>query len=456
MRALLLIGTLTALSTAQAPPFFVEVVDQATGRGVPLVELTTVHDVTFVTDSAGIAAIDEPELEGREVWLHVHSHGHAVPADGFGNRGLRVQVARGTSKRFAIERVNVAERLYRVTGAGIYRDSVLVGREVPLAQPLCAGGVFGQDSVQNARYAGRLFWFWGDTDRAGYPLGNFATSGATSRLPGDGGLDPSRGVDLDYFVGDDGFSRPMCPLDGPGPVWIDGLCVVADDDGREVMLCHYARMKDLGTMHEHGLARWNDATQRFDKVMALPLDELHHPLGHATRCELDGQDWLCFCHPFPQLRVRPRLADVLDVTRYEPLPAREPTALRCVETGEKVEPHGGSLAWNAYRNKWIAIVLQKFGRSALGEVWYCEADSPLGPWRDARRIVTHDDYSFYNVTQHVEFDQDGGRLIYFEGTYTKTFSGNPVATPRYDYNQVMDRLDLDDERLRFGDGDNHR
>ena len=38
-------------------------------------------------------------------------------------------------------------------------------------------------------------------------------------------------------------------------------------------------------------------------------------------------------------------------------------------------------------------------------------------------------------------------MIYFEGTYTREFSGNPVATPRYDYNQLMYRLDLADPRL---------
>ena len=47
------------------------------------------------------------------------------------------------------------------------------------------------------------------------------------------------------------------------------------------------------------------------------------------------------------------------------------------------------------------------------------------------------------------FDQDGGRLIYFEGTYTHTFSGNDNATPRYDYNQIMYRLDLADPRLNL-------
>lgn len=36
----------------------------------------------------------------------------------------------------------------------------------------------------------------------------------------------------------------------------------------------------------------------------------------------------------------------------------------------------------------------------------------------------------------------GGRVIFFEGTYTHTFSGNPEPTPRYDYNQVLYKLDL--------------
>lgn len=45
------------------------------------------------------------------------------------------------------------------------------------------------------------------------------------------------------------------------------------------------------------------------------------------------------------------------------------------------------------------------------------------------------------------FDQEGGRIIDFEGTYTATFSGNKDPTPRYDYNQVMYQLDLTDKRL---------
>jgi hypothetical protein len=39
-------------------------------------------------------------------------------------------------------------------------------------------------------------------------------------------------------------------------------------------------------------------------------------------------------------------------------------------------------------------------------------------------------------------DQQNGRLIHFEGTYTAEFSGNPRKSPRYDYNQILYRLDL--------------
>ena len=88
------------------------------------------------------------------------------------------------------------------------------------------------------------------------------------------------------------------------------------------------------------------------------------------------------------------------------------------------------------------------GTSQVGEIWYAEAEAPVGPWLHPRKIVTHDRYSFYNPVHHPEFDEEGGRRIYFEGTYTREFSGNPEPTPRYDYNQIMYRLDLADPRLR--------
>jgi hypothetical protein len=121
--------------------------------------------------------------------------------------------------------------------------------------------------------------------------------------------------------------------------------------------------------------------------------------------------------------------------------------LQDADTGKAVQAHAGSVYWNEYRHRWVLIAVQTYGTSFLGEVWYAEADTPLGPWVYARKIVTHDKYSFYNPKQHPFFDKDSGRILYFEGTYTQTFSGNTEKTPRYDYNQIMYKLDLADARL---------
>jgi hypothetical protein len=122
-----------------------------------------------------------------------------------------------------------------------------------------------------------------------------------------------------------------------------------------------------------------------------------------------------------------------------------------VETGKQVRVQHGSAAYNAYTKCWVMVFNESFGQSFLGEVWIAAAPSAEGPWRKARKIVTHsrkgEPYTFYNVVQHPEFERDGGRTIYFEGTYVTTYSGNETPTPRYDYNQMMYRLDLGDERL---------
>ena len=119
------------------------------------------------------------------------------------------------------------------------------------------------------------------------------------------------------------------------------------------------------------------------------------------------------------------------------------------ETGKRVTAHRGSVTWNGYRQRWVMIAVEIGGAASnLGEVWYAEAETPIGPWKSAVKIVTHNKYSFYNPKQHAMLDQNDGRTIYFEGTYTQTFSGNTDSTPRYEYNQIMYRLDLDDPRLK--------
>ncbi len=466
--------------------FKIQVVDRRTGRGVPLVELRTVNSIRYFTDSNGIVAFHEPGLMNKEVFFFVESHGYEFPKDGFGMRGKRLKTTPGTGAIIQIDRINIAERLYRVTGQGIYRDSVLTGTSVPLKNPTLNGQVVGQDSVFAWIYHGRLFWMWGDTGRPSYPLGNFAMSGALSDLPGHGGLDPSVGVNLEYYVGDDGFSRKMCPLKEHGLVWLDGLLTVQDPRGNERMVAKFARLKGLAEVLERGLVVFNDTTKTFELLLRPGLELLpYRNTGHAFRVEVAGRLYYYFTSPSPvgaRLRVRAQWDDVIDPNRYEVLTALDRTSdagwikfgdliasrdstkagivealeqeakgvqVYDVESGRAVLPHNGSVYFNAYRKRWIGIFVQQLGKpSYLGEVWYAEADTPVGPWAYVRRIVTHNKYSFYNPKQHPFFDQKAGRVIYFEGTYSHTFSGSPeAATPRYDYNQIMYRLNLGDSRL---------
>jgi hypothetical protein len=500
-------GLFAAAGQSTSEYFTIQVVDRQTGRGVPLVELRTTNSIRLFTDSNGIVAFREPGLMDREVFFFVESHGYEVPQDGFGYRGVRLKSTPGQEAIVRIDRRNIAERLYRVTGQGVYRDSVLTGRPVPLKHPVINGQVMGQDSVDTCLYHGRLFWIWGDTGKPSYPLGHFATAGAVSDLPGHGGLDPAAGINLEYFVDTDGFSRPLCRLKEPGLVWLDGLLAVRDNEGRERMVARFARLKDLGHCLERGLVVFNDATQSFEPVVRTDPNGLPFPdFGHAFRVTVEGQEYDYFALPFPltvRMRVEAKWDAVIDPNCYEVLTAAQPdfvgrawapkrdpsrlgyqsplatyrwarfgdligkdstararvtaalqrekkdTRFYDVQSGQAITPHGGSVYYNSHRRKWIAIFLQAGGASSyLGEVWYAEADTPVGPWAYARKVVTHNKYSFYNPKQHPYFDQDGGRTIYFEGTYSWTFSGSEErATPRYDYNQIMYRLNLDEPRL---------
>lgn len=506
-------GVLWQDDSATTPPhsdqyFAIQVVDRETGRGVPLIELKTVNGIVQVTDSQGWVAFHEPGLMDREVYFHVAGHGYEMAADGFGYRGVRLTTQPGGRARIEVSRTNVAERLYRLTGQGIYRDSSLLGEAVPIDRPNLNGGVLGQDSVQAAVFDGRIYWFWGDTNRAAYPLGQFKTSGAVSQLPDAGGLNPHAGVNLTYFVDAHGFSRPLAPLEGPGVVWLDGLFVLPESPG-EQMIAHFSRRKSLTEEIEHGLVVWNRDGEAFEKRIVFDNGERLFPRGQAFLVDQRDGPYVYFATPFPTVRVKADWSSIADPTSYEAftcleaeseLDAAHPRIERDRDgrvvwdwkantpaispkdemawvragllaesdrrlliggeadidldnvadddTARRVWLHSGSVHWNEFRGRYVMIGLQAGGEcSFLGDLWYAEADRLEGPWINARRIVTHQHYSFYNPAHHPFFDQDGGRVIYFQGTYTSTFSKAKARTPRYDYNQIMYRLDLGSRRL---------
>ncbi|MEA2711183.1 MAG: hypothetical protein QOF78_3784 [Phycisphaerales bacterium] len=498
MIALLLLLTSRA-AAAPGEYFAIKVIDEQTGRGVPLVELKTTSGIAHVTDSNGLIAFLEPGLMETDVFFSISSHGYDFPKDGFGSRGVRLKPTAGGEATVKIKRLNIAERLYRVTGGGIYRNTVLLGRTPPTSRPVINGLVLGQDSVLTCAYRGRMWWFWGDTNQPAYPLGNFHMSGATADLPDKGGLDPSVGVDLTYFVGKNGFSRDMFPAKEEGPIWADAMMVLPDEKGRDRMFCHFVRVRGLEARLEQGLGIFNDEKNIFERFQKIDTNAEVVPKGHPLRVKENGVDYFYFPPPYPCIRVKADLASVKNLASYETFTCLKPGAqfdksnpeldrdangkliygwkkntglvsladqvnleksgalkeseswwqCRDIETNKRVLTHGGSVYWNDFRKKYIMIFVQWLGTSLVGEVWYSESDKPEGPWLAARKIVTHDNYSFYNPTHHPFFDQDGGRTIYFEGTYTTLFTDNKNPTPRYEYNQIMYRLDLSDPRLKL-------
>lgn len=488
-----IVFSLPALA-ADHPYFKIRVIDDATGRGVPLVELRTVNEICYYTDSNGIVAFYEPGLMNMDVFFFVGSHGYSFPKNGFGMQGTRLRPTEGGETILRLKRENLAERLYRITGAGIYRDSILTNEPVPLENPVLNGQVMGQDSTMTILYQDKIYWFWGDTNRPQYPLGNFEMSGATSKLPGKGGLPPEKGIDLKYFMNAEGFCKPMSPFEEEGMLWLDGFMVLPDESGEERLVGHYNRMKSLGEKLAHGLVLYDDSAEEFKELLRFDLNKpWQSPHTHPIRLADKGQDYFYFPVPYPTVRVRADLDSIKDQSKYEAFtclqegtkfdgansivdridgrlnyawkkntdpmnPQKESELLKAgllqpeetrflardIQDGTPVIMHSASVRWNDYRKKWIMIGVEIGGTSVLGEVWYAESGELTGPWQKAQKIVTHDQYSFYNPVHHPFFDQEGGRLIYFEGTYTKMFSGNPTATPRYDYNQIMYRLNLDD------------
>jgi hypothetical protein len=216
----------------------------------------------------------------------------------------------------------------------------------------------------------------------------------------------------------------MLPLPGPGLVWIEGMIPIKDFQGQERLVATYTRQQGLQFPDECGLALFDDELGIFKPWVTMPCTRAHtssHPFLH------DG-----YWYFYPSLRVTNDWQAVQDRTQWQrreiqlPPNAKRPS---CV-------------VWNDYRQRWLLLL------EDTGAVYYAEATQPEGPYGTAVQIIQHDHYNFYNVATHPFFNQEGGRVIYLEGTYTAAFSDARQKTPRYDYNQMMYRLRLDDPRLR--------
>lgn len=449
LRAFALIAVFGVVRVLAFEPCEIRVIDKENGWPVPLVELRTTHQAAFVTDNNGVIAFDLPELMGVETWFRVRSPGYEVPADGFGYRGVRLTPEPGKKLEVEVERTIVAKRLGRLTGAGLFAESQKLGRELDWEEQ----GVLGCDSVQNAVHRGRLFWAWGDTTLARYPLGIFHMTSATTPVQPLASFIPPVRLQYNYISSKDGRPRAVAELPGTGPTWLDGYLSVPDEHGTPRLVASYAKIRPPLEAYERGLCLWDEEKESFERHKVIwrksedspkpPPTPSGHPIPWT---DPSGVDWILFGNPFPTLRLPATFEAWEDPSTWETLTA--PKALISASDGKPVRPHTGSVAWNEHRQRWVTVFMERFGKpSAFGELWYAESPSPTGPWGRAVKVLSHENYTFYNPRLHPEMTPSDSAILLFEGTYTKQFADDPEPTPRYDYNQILYRLDLDDPVL---------
>lgn len=455
--------------------FALRVFDDQTERGVPLVRLTAFGESIW-TDSQGIAAYCNPDhLPAKAAVFEVSSHGYALDMS---KTSVTLDAAAGTRAEIPVHRQIVAERLFRITGGGIYQGSVLLGLKTPLAKPTLNANVLGQDTSSSTIYRGKLFWIWQDTQRAAYPLGNFKGTSATSAIPK---RDAELGFDLSYIENGTGFTAEMCANCPGGPAWLDGLFSAPTAAGEERLFGGYAIVNGDGSIAETGMVRFNDASQRFERVLTdfATRKDFDRPSSHAFEVRHGDKRYAYYEN---RLRIPAHAEDFLDPSHYERFTpyaagATQPALnaagkpdyawraaglnatrerlqgndigaeyaldghLQKADDGKPLELVGITTGYSAYRGRFLLAGQEKFGSSsALGEIWQAEADTPLGPWLYATKIISHNDYTFYNTLYHPELAR--GSFVFLEGTYTATYSGAKELTPRYNYNQLLYRVDL--------------
>jgi hypothetical protein len=348
-----------------------------------------------------------------------------------------------------VRRTSVARRLGRLTGAGLFAESQKLGERLGWRE----SGVLGCDSVQNAVHRGKLFWLWGDTTLARHPLGIFDCTGATTALPPLKRFVPPVELVFELFRDGRGAPRGIAPMPGDGPTWLTGLVSLPDTNGTPRLAAAYVKVKPPMEGYQWGLCVWNESEARFEPLRVLWTKSDAEPKpppvpeGHAVFWkDAGGREWVLFGNPLPTLRCPATFEAWRDPSRWEALKPQE--TLVSAADAQPVKPHSGSIAWNPWRRRWVAVFLQAFGKpSAFGEVWYAEADAPTGPWGRAVKILSHQNYTFYNPRLHPEWTPADSPILLFEGTFSQMFAERPPPTPRYDYNQVLYRLDLDDPAL---------
>lgn len=505
-----------ANSKVNFPYHGIHFIDSVTGNGIPMIIIQSTYKTRYISDSNGYIAFFEPGLMNLSISFTIEdAAGYHAKVDAWTNLELiQIQTTSGEESIVKLNRTQISERWCRLTGYGIYRDSVLLGKESPSEYSLAQKLVTGLDSMMGTFYNGKYYWFFGDTNRVDRQLGNFFVTGAISNLE-DLNFE-NKSIPLNY-ISDDEFVKSLARIEPLNqPTWIHDVVVIPSDNiihnnkgmrlnhdksNSETMYATYYKPETSTLQVSRGILKWNNNLQIFELITSIQDNVNVWPIdgGHAYKMD----EWIYFSNPYPYVRT----TNYEDFTQYETFsPLIEGTkaysnskefllnkferdqngrlvwgwkkntgylspsvakqlydlhilsdndiqhwTMKDIQTGKIVWPHAGSITWNKFLNQFIMVYVQIWGEpSLLGEIYFAMSPSLVGSWIQTIKIATHIKQDFYNPRILHEFMSQDQKIIYYLGTYVATFSGN-LPTPYYDYNNQVHRLDLSDKRIQLLD-----
>jgi hypothetical protein len=485
------------LSAQSIDPFLCKITDSATGRPIPMVEFELENGFKLISDNDGYITVINPDLFGKTARFKIKGHGYTTgKKDFFGEESFVLKIKAGTEKTLQMKRIQISERLYRITGSGRYNHTIIGGKTPSfVSDDLLPGAVIGQDSVICVPWKDSLWLFYGDT--LGLSGFNFSASCARIPLPKYGKYDWESAIPLKYITDENGFAAPMINTGKPGFTWIEYVLPVKTGK-TESLLAKYVQHETLEKVAEAGFALFSTSRQNFKivkrfynskphkcmhpvpvkfgdqagyllspweftepdpaKIMKKsehhfysPLKEIRHEKGEYPSLQINGRRWKVNRNQNGRLVYSWRKnVPAIDSSLQQKLLERNLVvnsellfAPVDLESGDRLKNFNGSIVFNSFLNCWITIVQG----NKPGEIYFSRADTAVGPWIFAKKVSEFTDYNFYNPVIHPWFNKEQGRIIFYEGTYTNYFSASKCKTPEADYNQVMFKLDLGNSQL---------
>lgn len=461
---LVLLGTLE-ITLGSAPFFRINVLDSATGNGVPLVLLRTVNYIQLYTDSNGIAAFYEPGMMEQPVWFSVLADGYELRQNNLTEGKVEIYskpydsgVVLNTSgtKTVYLTRTQLAERRFRLTGGGLYRDSYLVGAKVPASAQNHTyidkvSRSVGQDTLMLTRFKEDIFWFFGDTvcpksARQNNCVGRgMYTVGAKTKFSESKVYPPA----LEYF-GEDGMPRPMAKIEPLRQnTWIAGVFSIGDN-----LYGNYFKNPGDGASPDQakqGMAKWSgesfEEISEWPRNSSLSLNGAHtiHAFGPAHA----SNEWVYFVNNHVYCRVPAKDDLISNYSAFEVLPRPKGQTINC-----------NTINWNDYIKRYICIGDAPTGGPGLIVAF---SETLFGSFeQNITRITSHSNSmsSCYNGLHLPYLDQ--GSVIFVACTFTSMWSNAnktdslwstclfginsekncaPVV-PRYEYNNIISSLNL--------------